>query len=140
MLSGSLHSYVAVSRYVSLSLLVAGFFVQLSHLAIAPMHWLSFVSYPRFAITGLSRLELHGVNYYPPSMSLSAKQLQKTGQGMLITVGQCKCTRGKFLAGCRDARRLFLARGCDAASLAWSGRSSCCVSACSDATLLHCNS
>ena len=58
-----------MARYVSLSLLVAGFFVQLSHLTIAPMHWLSFVSYPRFAITGLSRLELHGVIYYPPSMS-----------------------------------------------------------------------
>ena len=65
----------AVPRYVSLSLLVAGFFVQLSHLTIAPMHWLSFISYPRFAITGLSRLELHGVNYYPPSRSLLQTQV-----------------------------------------------------------------
>ena len=44
-------------RYVSLSLLTAGFFVQLSKLSIAPMRWLSYVSYPRHAAA--ARLQKH---------------------------------------------------------------------------------
>ena len=40
----------ALCRYVSLSLLTAGFFVRISALKIAPMRWLSFISFPRSAL------------------------------------------------------------------------------------------
>ena len=88
----------AVRRYVSLSLLTAGFFVRLSQLKIAPMRWLSFISYPRhgpaqltalccalcsvqaavwpgqtlclrrFSTEGVSFLELNGVDFYEPGV------------------------------------------------------------------------
>ena len=69
---GLLTATAVAGRYVSVSILLAGFFVRFEALKIAPIRWLSFLSYPRFAIAGLSTLELEGINFYPTSASLAA--------------------------------------------------------------------
>ena len=42
-------AYVLATGYVGLSILLSGFFVRPSQLKIAPLLWLSYISYPRWA-------------------------------------------------------------------------------------------
>lgn len=60
-------AYVLATGYVAASILVSGFFIQLKQLRVAPMRWLSYLSYPRYAVSGIAQLELAGVTFYPPS-------------------------------------------------------------------------
>ncbi len=43
-------AYVLATGYVGLSILLSGFFVRPSQLKIAPLLWLSYISYPRWAM------------------------------------------------------------------------------------------
>ena len=40
-------AYVLATGYVGLSILLSGFFVRPSQLKVAPLLWLSYISYPR---------------------------------------------------------------------------------------------
>ena len=42
-------AYVLATGYVGLSILLSGFFVRPSQLKVAPLLWLSYISYPRWA-------------------------------------------------------------------------------------------
>lgn len=63
-------AYVLATGYVAASILVSGFFIQLKALRVAPMRWISYLSYPRYAVAGIAQLELAGVTFYPPSTAL----------------------------------------------------------------------
>ncbi|KAK9802008.1 hypothetical protein WJX73_010401 [Symbiochloris irregularis] len=63
-------AYVLATGYVAASILVSGFFIRLHDLKVAPMYWISFLSYPRYAVSGTAQLELTGVLFYPASAAI----------------------------------------------------------------------
>ena len=64
-------AYVLATGYVAASILVSGFFIQIAQLKVAPMRWISYLSYPRYAVQGIAQIELSGVIFYPPGESCS---------------------------------------------------------------------
>ncbi|CAL5218719.1 g432 [Coccomyxa viridis] len=59
-------AYVLATGYVGLSILLSGFFVRPSQLKIAPLLWLSYISYPRWCFAGLAQNEEGGRLYWSP--------------------------------------------------------------------------
>lgn len=51
--------------YVAVSILLGGFYIRIREIKLAPLRWLSNLSYPLFTMQGLSRLELSGIKYRP---------------------------------------------------------------------------
>jgi hypothetical protein len=58
-------AYVLATGYVAVSILLGGFYIRISEIKLAPLKWLSNLSYPLFTMQGLAHLELSGIRYRP---------------------------------------------------------------------------
>ena len=60
-------AYMNAVGYSTLGVLLMGFWVRIQHIKIAPLRWLSFIFYQRWALQGFSHNELAGRKFYYPS-------------------------------------------------------------------------
>ncbi|KAK9834135.1 hypothetical protein WJX81_001128 [Elliptochloris bilobata] len=59
-------AYILATGYVALSLLLAGFYLRVGEFKLRPLVWLSYISYPRWTLQGMARVELGGHVFNPP--------------------------------------------------------------------------
>lgn len=53
-------AYVLATSYVATSILVSGFYIRIRDMRVSIMRGLSYLSYTKYAMQGVSRLELSG--------------------------------------------------------------------------------
>jgi ATP-binding cassette, subfamily G (WHITE), member 2 len=58
-------AFVLAVSYVAISILLGGFYAPLTDIKIAPLRWLSYLSYPRYTFQGMVRNELLPDRYRP---------------------------------------------------------------------------
>jgi len=58
-------AFVLAVSYVAISILLGGFYAPLKDIKIAPLRWLSYLSYPRYTFQGMVRNELLPDKYRP---------------------------------------------------------------------------
>ena len=65
-------AFVLAVSYVAISILLGGFYAPLKDIKIAPLRWLSYLSYPRYIFQGMVRNELMPDKYRPQGCLSSA--------------------------------------------------------------------
>ena len=58
-------AFVLATSYVAISILLGGFYIPIEMITIAPLRWLSYLSYPRYTLNGLARNDMGPVKYRP---------------------------------------------------------------------------
>jgi len=58
-------AFVLAVSYVAISILLGGFYAPLKDIKIAPLRWMSYLSYPRYTFQGMVRNELFQDRYRP---------------------------------------------------------------------------
>ena len=56
-------AFAAGTGYTAINILVVDFYIRYDELKIAPMKWLSWISYARYALQGLAYNEYHGRSF-----------------------------------------------------------------------------
>lgn len=93
-------AYVLAIAYVSLSILLGGFYIRISEVPFKVLRYMSYLSYPRFALQGLAINELTPDNYQGvPNNCLSGGMLGATDAEIDSLVNNANATRQQAMDG-----------------------------------------
>ena len=93
-------AYVLAIAYVSLSILLGGFYIRISDVPFKILRSISYLSYPRFALQGLAINELTSDDYNGvPNNCLSAGMLGATDAEINSLVNNANASRQQAMDG-----------------------------------------